>query len=180
MPAMMIGPKSSGRSAARIITAQPAWQLPMTQGLPSASGWRAMTVSRKTASARGDVEDGLAGHRVGQEADEVGRMPGLHRDADLAVGLEAADARAVAGARVDDDERPLPGVDLHPLGRDDAGEQVVDRAGEGAAVEDELGLVVEDVRRELARRAPRTGRRAGASRRERGSSVARRRSGIPR
>ena len=51
MPAMMIGPKSSGRSAARIITAQPAWQLPMTQGLPSASGWRAMTASRKTASA---------------------------------------------------------------------------------------------------------------------------------
>ena len=49
---MMIGPKSSGRSAATIITAQPAWQLPITQGLPSASGWRAMTVSRKTASAR--------------------------------------------------------------------------------------------------------------------------------
>ena len=49
---MMIGPKSSGRRAATSITAQPAWQLPITQGLPSASGWRAMTVSRKIASAR--------------------------------------------------------------------------------------------------------------------------------
>ena len=111
MPAMMIGPKSSGRSAATIITAQPAWQLPMTQGLPSASGWRAMTVSRKDASARRDVEDGLAGHGLGQEADEIGRVPGLHRHADLAVGLEAADAGAVAGARIDDDEGTLQRVD---------------------------------------------------------------------
>ncbi len=35
---MMIGPNNSGRTAASIITAQPAWQLPMTQGLPSACG----------------------------------------------------------------------------------------------------------------------------------------------
>ena len=35
---MMMGPNSSGRSAASIMTAQPAWQLPITQGLPSASG----------------------------------------------------------------------------------------------------------------------------------------------
>ena len=48
---MMIGPNSSGRVAASIITAQPAWQLPITQGLPSASGWSAMTFSRNTASA---------------------------------------------------------------------------------------------------------------------------------
>ena len=47
----MIGPKSSGRLAATIMTAQPAWQLPMTAGLPSASGWSAMTLSRKAASA---------------------------------------------------------------------------------------------------------------------------------
>ena len=48
---MMIGPNSSGRIAATIITAQPAWQLPMTQGLPSASGCSAMTFSRKATSA---------------------------------------------------------------------------------------------------------------------------------
>jgi len=35
---MIIGPKSSGRTAASITTAQPARQFPMTQGLPSASG----------------------------------------------------------------------------------------------------------------------------------------------
>ena len=59
----------------------------------------------------GDVEDGLAGLGLGQEADEVGRVAGLHRDADLAVGLEAADAGAVAGARIDDDEGALARVD---------------------------------------------------------------------
>ncbi len=94
-----------------------------------------------------DIEDGLAGDRLGQEADEIGRVPGLHRDADLAVGLEAADARPMAGARVDDDERTLQRVDRHALGRDDAGEQVVDRPGELAPVHDQLGLVIEDVRR---------------------------------
>ena len=37
---MMIGPNSSGRIAASIITAQPAWQLPITHGLPSACGMK--------------------------------------------------------------------------------------------------------------------------------------------
>src|SRR5215204_6827062 len=32
---MIMGPNSSGRSAASIMMAQPAWQLPMTQGFPS-------------------------------------------------------------------------------------------------------------------------------------------------
>ena len=97
----------------------------------------------------GDIENGLARHRVGQEADEVGRMPGLHRDANLAVGLEAADPGAVAGARVDDHERPLPRVDLDALGRQDADEQVIDRPLEPSAVEHQIGLVVEHVRRDL-------------------------------
>ena len=55
-----------------------------------------------------DVLDGLARHRIGQEADEIAGMAGLEGDADLAVGLEAADARAVPRARIDDDERPPP------------------------------------------------------------------------
>ena len=42
-----------------------------------------------------------------QEADEVARMAGGQRDADLALRLEAADAGAVAGARVDHHERPF-------------------------------------------------------------------------
>ena len=48
-----------------------------------------------------DILDGLAGHGVGQEADEVAGMAGLQRHADLAVVLHAADAGAVAGARVE-------------------------------------------------------------------------------
>ena len=47
----MIGPNSSGRTAATISMAHPAWQLPTTTGLPSASGCRAMTSSRNAASA---------------------------------------------------------------------------------------------------------------------------------
>ena len=47
----MIGPNSSGRIAATSSTAQPPWQLPMTQGLPSARGCSAMTFSRNAASA---------------------------------------------------------------------------------------------------------------------------------
>ena len=113
--------------AARIITAQPAWQLPITQGLPSASGCSAITRSRKTASARAMSSMVWPGHRVGQEADEIAGMAGLERDADLAVGLEAADARAVPGARIDHDERTAGRIDGHALRRDDAHEAVIDR-----------------------------------------------------
>ena len=53
-----------------------------------------------------DVLDGLTRHRVREEADEIAGVTGLKGDADLAVGLEAANAGAVAGTRVDDHERP--------------------------------------------------------------------------
>lgn len=94
----------------------------------------------------GDVEDGLAGHRIGQEADEVGRVPRLHRNADLTVGLEAADAGSMPGSGIDDNERALGGVDHHVVGGDDAREKVVDRPGELAAVRHEFGCVVQYVR----------------------------------
>ena len=48
---MMIGPNSSGLVAATIIVAQPPWQLPITTGLPSASGCSSITRSRNAASA---------------------------------------------------------------------------------------------------------------------------------
>ena len=124
----------------------------------------------------GDVEDGLAGHRLGQEADEVGRVAGLHRDADLAVGLEAADAGAVAGARVDDDEGALPRVDRDALGRDDAGEQVVDRLRQACGRRGRARPGSRGRSARPRRRGPRTGRRGGASRRGRGRNAARRRS----
>ena len=78
-----------------------------------------MTFSRKIASARAMSSMRLARHRVGQEADEIAGMAGLERDADLAVGLEAADPGPVPGARIDDDEGPARRIDLDALRRDD-------------------------------------------------------------
>jgi hypothetical protein len=104
-----------------------------------------MTLSRKTASARA-MSSGLARHRVGQEADEIAGMPGFERDADLAVGLEAADSRAVSGARIDDDERPPGRIDLDARRRFHPHETIVDRPLERSAIDDQLHLVVEHVR----------------------------------
>ncbi len=118
----MIGPNCSGLIAAGIMTAQPAWQFPITQGLPSPLGWRAMTLSMKAACAR-DVLDRLPGHGIGQETDDIAGVPGLHGHADLAVGLEPAEARSAPA----DSDRP----------------------SELMAVTDQLGVVVEDMRRGL-------------------------------
>ena len=54
-----------------------------------------------------DVLDRLTGLGLREEGHEIDRVTGAQRDADLARLLEAADAGAVAGARVDDHERPL-------------------------------------------------------------------------
>jgi len=90
-----------------------------------------------------DVLDGLPRLRVRQEADEVAGMAGAQRDADLAIGLEAADARSVAGARIDDDEGALQRVDRDSLGRHDAHQLVIDRARQCASVHQHLGFEAE-------------------------------------
>ena len=123
---MTIGPVSSGSDAASIIAAQPPWQLPMMAGL-ALSGAAARTFLTKTCSACADVEQGLAGLRIAKEDDEVDRVPGAQRHAHLRVVLEAADARPVAGARVDDDVGPLARIDRDARGRRDAQQRVVDR-----------------------------------------------------
>ena len=93
--------------------------------------------------------DRLAGDRLREEHHEVARVGVLERDADLAVHLEAADAGAVAGARVDDDERPLLRVGQRAGRRRlDPRQRVVRGALELAAVDDDL--VVEDEQRRLA------------------------------
>ena len=86
---------------------QPAWQLPIRQGLPSASGCALDDLLDKPRFCLADILDRLAGHRVGQKADEIAGMAGCERDADFAVVLHAADAGTMAGARVEDDERTL-------------------------------------------------------------------------
>ena len=96
-----------------------------------------------------DVLDGLARNRVGQKADEVAGMAGGHRDADLAVGLEAADAGAVAGARVDHHERPLALLDRDAGRRRDPHQAVIDRPRQGAAIDHEIGVELQHVGRLL-------------------------------
>jgi hypothetical protein len=97
----------------------------------------------------GDVLDGLARHRVRQESNEITGMTGMERDADFAVGLEAADAGTVSGARIDDDKGPLLGVDLDALGRNDAHQPVIDGPFQPAAIHDQFGGIAEHIRRGL-------------------------------
>ena len=64
-----------------------------------------------------NVLDRLARHGIGQEADEITGMPGLERDADLAIRLEPADPGAVPSSRINDNERPAQRIDLDARGR---------------------------------------------------------------
>ena len=149
-PATMMGPNSSGRIAATSITDQPPWQLPMTQGLPSACGMHLDDAFQEHRLGVHDVFDGLARHRLGRETDEVAGMAGMHGHADFAVGLEAADARPVPGARIDHHERPLHRIDHHALRRLDAHEQIVDRLVESAGVQHQFGVEAQHMRHVLA------------------------------
>ena len=54
-------------------------------------------------------------------------MASFERHADLAVGLETADAGTVSGTRINDDEGAARLIDLYTLRRDDAHESIVDR-----------------------------------------------------
>src|SRR6516164_6292626 len=72
-------------------------------------------------------------------------MPGLQRNPDLTVGLEAADARTMPGTRVYHDKWPAPRIDLYTLRRDDARQRIIDRPLERAAVKHQLSRIVENV-----------------------------------
>ena len=148
-PAMMIGPEELGTQR-REHHERPAG-LAVADHAGLAVGLRMQRddlLEEDRLGAR-DVLERLARHGLGQEANEVAGMAGLEGDADLAVGLEAADAGAVPGARIDDDEGAPRRIDRHAFRRHDAHEGVIDRPRERAAVDDELGLVVEHVRRRL-------------------------------
>ena len=97
----------------------------------------------------GHVPDGLSRHRLRQKANEIAGMAGLEDDADLAVGLEAADAWTVSGARIDHDKRPARRIDLDAGRRDHPRQAVVDRPFQRAAIDDQFDLVVQNVRRRL-------------------------------
>src|SRR3954451_15008733 len=92
-----------------------------------------------------DTLDRLARHRLRQEADEVAGMSRLHRDADLAVGLEPADAWTVSGAWINHHERPPRGIDLDAGWRDDADKRVIDGFVQLAAIDDQFGRILQNV-----------------------------------
>ena len=90
-----------------------------------------------------DVFDGLARHRLGGEADEVAGMSRAHGHADFTVGLEATDARAMPGARIDHHEGAFLRIDRHVAGRLDTNQQVICRPFESTGVEDQFGVKVQ-------------------------------------
>ncbi len=113
----------------------------------------------------GDVGKRLPRFGIRIKDHEVDRVTGLQRHADFRVFLEAADARAMTGARIDDDVGTQLVVDLHARRRDDAHECVVDGPLERAPVGQHLvairehrrlaGLLVGDpVVAALAQRVP--------------------------
>ena len=74
-----------------------------------------------------DIQELLAGRRRRPEADEIDRMARIQGIADLALRLEATDARPLAGPRVDHHDRPFSRIDCDSRRRDDARQRVVDR-----------------------------------------------------
>ena len=95
----------------------------------------------------GNISDGLAGNGFREKSDEVARMAGFECNADLAVGLEAANARTVAGARIDDDKRPQLRINIDAVGRNDPHKRIIDGPLQLSAIHDQFDLVVEHVRR---------------------------------
>ncbi len=93
------------------------------------------------------IGDGLTGLGLGPEGHEIDRVTTAQGDADLAVGLEAANAGAVAGARVDDHVGPFPVQNLDTLRRNDFEQHVIDRRREIAPVHHRLVVVNEHRRR---------------------------------
>ena len=105
---------------------------------------------KKYRLGAGDVFDRLTGHGVGQEANEITGVPRSQRYADFAVSLEAADARTVPSARINDHERSQLRINRDPLGGHDPHQPVVDRSLEGATIDDQFNFVPEHVRHGLS------------------------------
>ena len=142
----MMGPNNSGRMRRQHHHRPAGLAVSDHAGLAVGFGMQGDDFFEEHRFGAGDVSDGLARHGVGQEADEIAGVPGFQRDADLAVGLEPADARAVTGAGVDDDEGPPRRIDLDARRRNHPREAIIDRPFEPAAVDDQLHLVVEHMR----------------------------------
>ena len=138
---MTIGPAISGVAATSPITAQPPWQLPIDARL-GRGGMRARRSHAGTKPRPWHVAQGLPGLGLGKEDDEVDGVAGAQGDADLRIILEAADAGALSGTRVDDHIGALALPHGYAVRRADADERVIDRPAQLAPVHDHL--VIED------------------------------------
>ena len=127
--------------------AQPAWQFPITQGLPLGVRVRGYNLFDEDCLGASDVADRLTGNRLGEKSDEVARVAGFECNTDLAVGLEAANTGTVAGSRIDDDKWPQLRIDVDAVGWNDAHKGIIYGPIQLAAVHDQFDLVVEHVRR---------------------------------
>ena len=93
-----------------------------------------------------DTLDRLSGHRLRQEADEIAGMARLHCDADFAVRLKPPDSRTMAGARIDHDERSPVQINFDLFGWNDPHQRIIHRFIQLAAVDDQLGGILQDMR----------------------------------
>jgi hypothetical protein len=82
-PTTISGPKSSGRTAASMEIAQPAWQLPMTTGL--GLGVACDHLFQETRFGVHHVGQGLAFFGLRAEGHEVHRVPGTQRHAHFGI-----------------------------------------------------------------------------------------------
>ena len=124
----MMGPNSSGRSGCQQHDCPSGLAVADDGRLTLSLGMQRDDALEECRFGVRDVLDCLPRHRLREEADEIAGMPCPEGNADLAVRLEAADAGAMAGARVDNHERTLARVDLYTIRRNDPDEHVVDRA----------------------------------------------------
>ena len=146
----MMGPNNSGRRAASIMIAQPAWQFPITQGLPLASGCSSDDLFDEDRLGASNIFDRLTRHGLRQKSNEVARMAGFKCNADFAVGLESANSRTVTGARIDDDKGPQLRIDVDAVGRDNPHKSVIYRPLKLTAIDNQFHLVIEHMRRVFA------------------------------
>ena len=113
----MIGPNSSGRMRreqhdrpSRLAIADDCW-------LAVGFGMERDHALEESCLGVDNVFNRLAGYRIREETDEIAGMPRFEGDADFALRLEAADARAVPRTRIDNDEWSLVLVDLCAIRR---------------------------------------------------------------
>ena len=101
---------------------------------------------QKDSLGAADVFDGLPRLRFRKKTDKVTGMTGFHRDANFAIGLEAAYSRSVSGAWIDDHERPLQRIRRGLFRREDPNQKVVDWPLEGSPVNEQFCVILQDVR----------------------------------